>query len=479
MSVSRQTTDPGAVSESGPGLRRGALGALAIFFFVVAAAAPLGATVGNAPLAILLGTGAGVPGAYLIAGIILVLFAIGFARMSHYVQSGGAFYVYISRGLGRTAGAAAAFMAVIVYIGMVVGVGAATGYFFHIVFDSQLGIDLPWQAWAAIALAVVAVLGYLEVALGARVLAIALTCEMAILLVFDIMVLVKGGAHGISGQSFVPSTVFQGSFGVALVFAFASFLGFESAAIYSSEARGGHRSVRRALLGAIVFIAFFYAFSTWCLVNAFGVDGVVKAAAQGPGELVFTGYSLFTGTVLTTIVQFLMISSSLASLLALHNVCSRYLFSLAHEQLLPAWFGRSHPRFRSPHTASIATTVATVVVLAAYAAAGADPLLTIVSTIFGMATLGIILLQAATSVSVVTYFSRRRREKGLTSTVAVSAVAAACLIAAAVLVILNYDTLAGSHGLLDLLPVLLAVAAAVGVAAQWLHRRRALQSTGP
>jgi len=90
-------------------------------------------------------------------------------------------------------------VAVIVYIGMVVGIGAATGYFFHIVFDSQLGIDLPWRAWAAIALAVVAVLGYLGVVLGARVLAIALACEMAILLVFDVMVLVKGGAHGISG----------------------------------------------------------------------------------------------------------------------------------------------------------------------------------------------------------------------------------------------------------------------------------------
>ena len=58
------------------------------------------------------------------------------------------------------------------------------------------------------------------------------------------------------------------------------------------------------------------------------------------------------------------------------------------------------------------------------------------------------------------------------------------LIAAAVLVLLNYGTLAGSHGLLDLLPVLLAVAAAAGAGAQWLHRRRTpgtgtLQSAGP
>lgn len=464
-------------NDAGAGLHRGALGAIAIFFFVVGAAAPLGATVGNAPLAILLGTGPGAPGAYLIAGVILGLFAIGFARMSHHVHGGGAFYVYITRGFGAIVGSAAAYAAVLIYALMVIGIGGATGFFFHIVFDAQLGINLPWEAWAAISLAVVAVLGYLDVVLGARVLAVALTLEMLILLLFGIIVLAKGGAHGISGRSFVPSTVFHGSVGVALVFAFASFLGFESAAIYSPEARDGHRSVRRALLAAIAFIAFFYAFSTWALVNAFGVNGVVAAAAKGPGELVFTAYSQFTGSVLSTAVQFLMISSSIASLLSLHNVCARYLFSLGEKGLLPAWLARTHPRYRSPHVASLVTSAVTFVVLAAYAIGNADPLLTIVATTFGVATLGILLLQGITAAAVVAYFSRNREERGLTGTLIVSGIACVCLIGAAVLVVDNYSVLAGDHGALDYLPVLLAVTAAGGALVAWRKRADIVEST--
>lgn len=459
-------------------LRRGALGAPEIFFFVVAAAAPLAATVGNAPLAILLGNGPGAPGAYLIAGVVLGLFAIGFARMSHHVRGGGAFYIYISRGFGSTVGSAAAFMAALSYAAIVIGAGAATGYFAHIVFQAQLGINLPWEAWGAISLLIVGVLGYREVVLGARLLGVALILEMSILLVFDIIVLVKGGAHGTSLRSFAPSTVFHGSVGIALIFAFASFLGFESAAIYSGEARDGHRTVRRALLAAVAFIGFFYTFSVWCLVNAYGVSHVLAAAAKDPGVLIFGAYGQYTGSALTTIVQILEVTSSLASLLALHNACSRYLFSLSRRSLLPAWLGRSHHRFKSPHTASVATSLFTVVILVIYALANADPLLTIVSTTFGVATLGIIVLQAATSAAVVVYFSRHPVEHAV-STIITTGVACVALLAVVVLVLRNYGVLSGQHGVLNLLPVLLIIAAAIGAVAGLRHDRRRLAGSLP
>lgn len=80
-------------------LRSGSLGTADIAFFVVSAAAPLTVMAGVAPLAILLG-GIGAPAGYLIAGITLAVFAVGFTTMSRHVKSGGAFYAYITRGLG-------------------------------------------------------------------------------------------------------------------------------------------------------------------------------------------------------------------------------------------------------------------------------------------------------------------------------------------------------------------------------------------
>ena len=80
-------------------LRSGQLGVWAIVFFVVAAAAPLVGMTGALPPAIALGTGAAAPGAYILVGLTLLLFSVGYAAMSHRVTNAGAFFAYIGRGL--------------------------------------------------------------------------------------------------------------------------------------------------------------------------------------------------------------------------------------------------------------------------------------------------------------------------------------------------------------------------------------------
>ncbi|MFC7467293.1 hypothetical protein ACFQVA_06315 [Actinomadura keratinilytica] len=45
----------------------------------------------------------GQPLLFVILGIVLALFSLGYAEMSRHVHNAGAFYAYISRGLGGTA----------------------------------------------------------------------------------------------------------------------------------------------------------------------------------------------------------------------------------------------------------------------------------------------------------------------------------------------------------------------------------------
>ena len=70
----------------------------------VATAAPITAMVGNVPIAVGFGNGSHAPAGYLVATVVLGLFAIGYATMAKHITATGAFYGYISHGLGRVVG---------------------------------------------------------------------------------------------------------------------------------------------------------------------------------------------------------------------------------------------------------------------------------------------------------------------------------------------------------------------------------------
>jgi hypothetical protein len=62
-------------------LAEGTIGVGALLFLVIAAAAPLYVMAGLAPVAIDVG-GIGAPGGYLVVGLLLAIFAVGYTTMS-------------------------------------------------------------------------------------------------------------------------------------------------------------------------------------------------------------------------------------------------------------------------------------------------------------------------------------------------------------------------------------------------------------
>ena len=323
------------------------MGVADIVFFVLAAVAPVGVIVSLTTLSIALGAGPGVPGTYVIAGLVLALFAVGYVRMSRRMTNAGAFYAYISQGLGRVAGAAAAYVAVVAYNAATIGILGALAYFAHVTFGDVLGIHLSWQLWAIIAFAVVAVLSYREVTISAKVLGLALAAEVAVLLALDIGVLIDKGFHGFSLDVFKPSLVFSGGFGVSLMLAFGSFVGFEATAIYGEEAKNPARTVPRATYIAIGAISIFYLLTTWAVVSAYGVDAAQAAAAKDPTAFVFGAEFQYVGAFATDAMQVLVVTSLFAAFLAFHANTARYHFALARDGLLPrALAGRTRSTAR-------------------------------------------------------------------------------------------------------------------------------------
>lgn len=449
---------------------RPALSTRRVVFLVVAAAAPMAAMVGNIPLAVIFGNGAGVPGAFVIATAILLCFAVGYAAMSRRVVNTGAFYTYIARALGKPSGVAAAYVAVLAYGALTCGLAGAFGYYVALVLDT-LGIAIAWWQVALPGIAIIAVLGYRSVDLSAKVLGTLMVLEFAILLVYDLAVVFQRGGQAFPSEAFSPGIVASGSLGIALMFAMFSFVGFESAALYGEETKDPEHSVPRATYIAVGSIGIFYVLTSWITIGAAGASTVQAQASAAQGEFVFTLISEYGGEVMYDISAVLLCTSVLAGYLALHNAASRYLFALGRERVLPSRLGRYHPEHFSPHVASIVTSLATLVVISGFAIAGADPFTTLVPALIGVGTLGIIALQAAASLAVVAYF-RRRHDRTLVRCTIAPVIGFIGLVMVFVMALLNYPKLTGStNAAVNSVPYALLAAALAGICVAMVLRR--------
>ncbi len=443
-----------------------------IVFLVVAAAAPLAAMVGNVPLALRLTDSPGLPGAFLLATIVLLCFSVGYSAMSRRVVNTGAFYTYVARGLGKQPAVAVALVAVLSYNAMAIGLTGGFGYFAQVVLH-EAGLDISWIPLAALGWAITAFLGYRSVELSAKVLAVLMSAEVVILTIFDVAVVGTDGVDVLRTGSFAPSTVFSASLGIWLMFAFASFIGFESAALYGEEAADPKHSVPRATITAVLLIGGFYCLTSWVIVGAGGVQQAAALPADDVGEVVFNQAQAYLGETFLSIMAVFFVTSVLASLLAIHNAASRYMFALGREGLLPRKLGELHPRRYAPSYASATQSVVNAVVVLAFAAFGLSPYLDLGASMVGLSTLGIVALQAVAAVAIIVFFWRRP-DRDWWRTGLAPLVGAVGLTIATVLLAVHYTDLTQTDAVwVKLLPVaLLATAVGGWFYALWLRKNR-------
>ncbi|WIB32941.1 APC family permease [Curtobacterium sp. MCSS17_005] len=460
---------------------RGSLGVTAIVFMVVAAAAPLTVVGGAAPLGMLLGNGVGFPSLYAASAVILLLFSVGLAAMTRHLPRPGAFFTFVGHGLGRPAGAGAATLALLTYTTIQVSVHGYIGYLLGVTVTGLGGPDIPWYVWSLVVVALVGVLGYRHIDLSSKVLGVLLVGEAGIVLVLVAAIVFRGGADGLSLAPFEPTHVMSGSPGVGLMFAIAAFIGFEATAIFRDEAKDPERTIPRATYTAVIGIGVFYTLASWGLVMAWGPDGVLAEAAKDPGALILTTAARYIGTAGEAVMNVLLLTSMFACVLSFHNVITRYQHSMANASLLPGRLGTVHRKHESPHTSSVVQTVTAAVLMVLFAALGLDPVLQVFSWFAGVATLGVAILMAATSLAVIVYFRRNRADRRIWNTVIAPVLGFVGLVASAVLIWANFPTLVGDvdgsgasvFGVVStVLTGLVVVVPAVGVLQAVVLRRR-------
>ncbi|QRI62470.1 APC family permease [Shinella sp. PSBB067] len=436
-----------------------------IVFFVVAAAAPLTAVVGATPPAFAFGNGAGVPGAFVLAGLLYLIFSVGFTTMSRHIGGAGAFYTYITHGISKPAGVGGAFMALLTYSSVQIAVYGLLGLFTQGA-AAGLGLDLPWWFWSLAFLVVVHFSGQRNISFSGAILGVCMLAEIVILLLLDLgIVLAGGGPEGMSFTSFAPETVFSTGLGVSLVFVVGSFIGFEATAIFGEEAREPEKTIPRATYISVLLIAIFYAFSTWAITLHYGPGKVQSVAAGALDSFYFDAATHVLGGWSALTMNILLITSLFACVLSFHNTLNRYFFALGREGLAFRALGSVHTRHGSPYIAGMLQSAIAATVIAAFAFAGQDPFAVVFSYMSALTVIGILSVQAIVCIAIILFFRSDKRGHGVWQTAIAPALAFIGLVGALFLVISNLELLAGASNIVvNSFPFIVALTGLGGIA---------------
>ncbi|WP_396157851.1 APC family permease [Arthrobacter sp.] len=475
MSLTQQSSQRAAL-----GSRR--LGVPALVFMIIAASAPLTVVAGGVTSNYAVTGLLGIPLSFVVLGAVLLLFSVGYSAMSQHVHNAGAFYAYISRGLGKPAGVGAAVVALIAYNAMQIGIYGLFGFALSSFVAGATGADVPWWLCAGAGWAVVALLGINKVDLSAKVLGVLVALEFLIVIVYDALAL-NVAPEGLSGQSLEPGSLFAAGVGAALAFSIAAFMGFESGAIYNEEVKDPRNTARRATFIAIIIIACFYAFSAWAMAVGEGDSQVVARSAEFGPDLIFVFLGEHAPGWFVDLSNLLFITSLLAALVAFHNVVARYFFALGREGVLPAGLSRTSPRSQAPVAGSLTQSALALVLLGVFAAAGSGheygplfPVLTMFTWLTNLGAFGLVLLMALTSFAVLGYFRRRPHGHGPWTRTVAPAAAGVALSVLFGLIVANFEVLIGLEeaSILGwLLPAIAVVPGLVGIGwAFWLRASR-------
>jgi amino acid transporter len=405
-------------------LRKHAVGLMGVLFLTVTGSAPISAMMFNTPIMVGFGNGVGAPAAFIFAMVVLVVFSIGYVAMSRKKTTAGGFYSYISHGLGREIGIGTGYGAVLAYSVFEASLCGGFAYFLNLKL-AVYGINISWP-WLALAMvAIISILAYFDIRLSSVVLGIGLITEIIVLIIFDIFMFAHGhlpwaAINPVNAFKALPASpgVVAGAIGVGLFFAFWSWVGFEMAPNYGEESRDPKRNVPRALYISVIGLGFFYILTSWAPFAGYSSIHAAATVASKNAAMYYIGpANAIAGRWVGSLLSFLIITGSFACGMAFHNTTARYAYALGREGLLPRALGKTHPKYRSPHIASLTQTVVAALIVIGFAlfTGSNNPNSQAYLQLYGlMAVMGVIVIlavQALVSISIVLYFRRHHEDE--------------------------------------------------------------------
>ncbi|MFI7141241.1 amino acid permease [Streptomyces massasporeus] len=262
---------------------------------------------------------------------------------------------------------------------------------------------------AALVLVLTAIL-VIGMKLSARITSVVVAIKVTV-----VLVVIVAGAFLIEGKNYDPfipkeepvaagasldSPLIQlmfgwapSNFGVMGIFTAASvvffaFIGFDVVATAAEETKNPQRDMPRGILGSLVICTTLYVLVSIVVTgmqhySQLSVDAPLADAFKATGHPWFAGFISFGAAVgLTTVCMILLLGQT------------RVFFAMSRDGLLPRFFSRVHPRFKTPHRPTILLGVI-IAVLAGFTPLTELAALVNIGTLFAfvVVAIGVIILR--------------------------------------------------------------------------------------
>jgi amino acid transporter len=347
----------------------------------------------------------------IVLGAVLVL-ANTMVRLSHRYQSAGGLYTWAVRAFGPRTGFVFGWLfggsyALLTAAGFVV-----IGYWGTTLASSLWGVSIPWWIWSVAGLVLVTGLAFRGIAQSVQSAFILFAIEFVVILALSIYA-IAASRHPWVPQAFRPSSAPAGAgwvgIGLAMTFGVLSCVGVEESATLAEETRNAHRSIGRGVLLAAVIIPIIYVICAYAVDAGLGPAAVSKFNASTANPLGDMTTKYWGAGFGSWIVYIAALSSMLAFTQTAFNATTRVLFSLGRERLLPARLARVHPKFKTPHVAIVAVTLASVAI--GFPIAFNSGPLTVWIYLGFMISVMFLIVYALTNVALIVDTYRNHREK--------------------------------------------------------------------
>ncbi|MEA2304736.1 MAG: hypothetical protein QOH43_2016 [Solirubrobacteraceae bacterium] len=302
-------------------------------------------------------SGEAAPFEFILGMVVCLSIAVVIGDYARQLPSAGSFYTYLTKAFGPKVGFVTGVMLFGAYILLLPFQLAFMGSFTH---DYLATYDVS-IAWWIFALALILLSTGLAVAGVAPSLVaglIGLAFEVVVFTVLAVVILLKGGAHGITAAPFNPGNSATGFSGVVLgaVFTIFAVVGFESSSTLGEEARDSRRTIPRAVFLSTLIIGGFFVLVTFAEVIGFGVDAKGITALQTNAIPFNTLANDFIGGPMSTLVTVATITSFVALNIVTVNAGARMIYAMGRDGMLPRWFDKVNHR-HAPSRAAFAVGV--------------------------------------------------------------------------------------------------------------------------
>ncbi|MCH8048343.1 MAG: amino acid permease [Planctomycetes bacterium] len=285
-------------------------------------------------------------GAWALGGVLALIGAFCYAELATTYPRLGGDYVYLTRAFGRPVGFLFGWANLTVVLS---GSIAAMAYAFAHYGGQLFGLDKHQSVWLAIGSVVV---------LCAMNLA-GVVCGKSVQNFLSIVKLVGIGTLAVAGLAFggkasmaVVNEPWEDGFGLAMVFVFYAYGGWNDAAFVAAEVRDRDRNMPRALVLSITIITVLYLLVNAGYLWALGFEGL--RASQTPATDVLT---LVAGDLGGKMMSLLVMISALGAINGLIFTGSRIYAGMGAEHRVFSVLGRWHPTLGVPVWSIVAESV--------------------------------------------------------------------------------------------------------------------------